>query len=186
MGVRRCPSIGQGAWSGPAVFHTPTLIVLFYTHKHNASFRLPTPKPVMRLQTQESITISLLSKTAFGTRPFGQGKQPRSLTLAAENSVGRPVNSHFDNSLKHLPPPVGFRPVLDRIVTTTETSPEADRGRAQNEGVTLSRTANSRLSWTVVSCDVVAKLIFVSPTQINFLVPDIDGLNGSCENYHTT
>src|ERR1035437_8212279 len=58
MGVRRCPSIGQGAWSGPAVFHTPTLIVLFYTHKHNASFRLPTPKPVMRLQTQESITIS--------------------------------------------------------------------------------------------------------------------------------
>ena len=25
----------------------------------------------------------LLSKTAFGTRPFGQGKQPRSLTLAA-------------------------------------------------------------------------------------------------------
>jgi hypothetical protein len=37
-----------------------------------------------------------------------------------------------------------------------------------------------------VSCDVVAKLIFVSPTQINFLVPDIDGLNGSCENYHTT
>src|ERR1019366_6229407 len=26
---------------------------------------------------------SLFSKTAFGTRPFGQGKQPRSLTLAA-------------------------------------------------------------------------------------------------------
>src|ERR1017187_1687985 len=36
------------------------------------------------------------------------------------------------------------------MVTTTEASPEADRGRAQNEGVTLSRTANSRLSWTVV------------------------------------
>src|ERR1039457_6561710 len=97
---------------------------------------------------------TLLCKTAFGIRPFGQGKQPRSLTLTARNSVGRPVNSHFDNSLKHLPPTVGFRPVLDRIVTTTETSPEADRGRAQNEGVTLSRTANSRLSWTVVSQNV--------------------------------
>src|ERR1039457_5101306 len=94
---------------------------------------------------------TLLCKTAFGIRPFGQGKQPRSLTLTARNSVGRPVNSHFDDSLKHLPPTVSFRPVLDTIVTTTETSPEADRGRAQNEGVTLSRTANSRLSWTVVT-----------------------------------
>src|ERR1035438_10456744 len=46
---------------------------------------------------------------------------------------------------------VSFRSVLDRIVTTTETSSEADRGRAQNEGFTFSKTANSRLSWTVVS-----------------------------------
>src|ERR1035437_10043300 len=40
MSVRRCPSIGQGARSGPAVFHTPTLIVLFYTHKHNGLFQI--------------------------------------------------------------------------------------------------------------------------------------------------
>jgi hypothetical protein len=34
-------------------------------------------------QFSEGEQQSLLSKTAFGTRPFGQGKQPRSLTLAA-------------------------------------------------------------------------------------------------------
>ena len=56
------------------------------------------------------------------------GEAPGSLTVAAGNSPGKPVNSHFDYCLKHLPPNVGFQSVLDRIVTTTETSSGADRG----------------------------------------------------------
>src|ERR1019366_8172318 len=58
MSVRRCPSIGQGAWSGPAVFHTPTLIVLFYTHEHNANFRISYAETSKWCQSQESITIT--------------------------------------------------------------------------------------------------------------------------------
>src|ERR1039458_7758203 len=58
MSVRRCPSIGQGAWSGPPVFHTPALIVLFYTHKHNANFRFIYAETSKWCQSQESITIS--------------------------------------------------------------------------------------------------------------------------------
>src|ERR1017187_2442363 len=58
MSVRRCPSIGQGAWSGPSVFHSPTLIVLFYTHEHNANFRISYAETSKWCQSQESITIT--------------------------------------------------------------------------------------------------------------------------------
>ena len=60
---------------------------------------------------------SLLSKTAFGSRRFGQGKHFSGPMLAARKSFGRPVNSHFDHCWNRLPRNLGFKSVLDRIVT---------------------------------------------------------------------